>query len=261
MYLSSHSACGWLLDIYLSAALWQLLMQKEKNITISLHDFILGLCLPAPASLEHPVRGEFQVLTGPMVGVQVHVGLCKQTCSCGKCAKQSASAFDFSSQFKMNHRLVGLQERGDHWRTGSSALALLPGLGFWRWSHVKIFKSCQAPLLHFTIGYVTDPSTFWWVFQDQLWSHSAARVSSLLAKTCALGEPGQNLVLSLCGSAMHNGPELSIANKYWLLSSCVCSCRMVLDCIQAPWDCGDSFRGGGQGVRWATVAVGGVLKT
>lgn len=26
----------------------------------------------------------------------------------------------------------------------------------------------------------------------------------------------------------------------------VFSCKMVLDCIQASWDCGDSLRGGGQ---------------
>lgn len=31
MYLSSHAACGLLLDIYFSGAPWQLLMQRGKN--------------------------------------------------------------------------------------------------------------------------------------------------------------------------------------------------------------------------------------
>lgn len=76
------------------------------------------------ASCQEPVSGANRTHGGC---ASAHWSL--QACLCGKCAKQRASAFDFFSQCKMNHRLVGLQERGDHWRTESSAVAPLPGLG------------------------------------------------------------------------------------------------------------------------------------
>lgn len=60
MYLSSHTACGWLLNIYFSAALWQLLSKREKtnHLLTWLHCGIMPPYSSFPgASCQEPVSG------------------------------------------------------------------------------------------------------------------------------------------------------------------------------------------------------------
>lgn len=51
-------------------------------------------------SVEHCVRRGFQVLTKPLVGVQVDTCLCEDACLCCRFAKQRASVSDFSLSAK-----------------------------------------------------------------------------------------------------------------------------------------------------------------
>lgn len=51
----------------------------------------MGLYFLTSPYVEHHVRRGFQVLTKPVVGVQVHTGLCKDACLCCRFAKQRAS--------------------------------------------------------------------------------------------------------------------------------------------------------------------------
>lgn len=87
----------------------------------------------------------------------------------------------------MNHKPAGLQEREDHWRASGSAAAPLPELGLGRFSDVKTLQSCQASRLRFAIAYMTNPSAFLMSSPGAASIPSAASMSSLLAKTFALG--------------------------------------------------------------------------
>lgn len=159
--------------------------KKYNHFLAWLH---LGLCLLTSPSVEHHVRRGLQVLTKPVVGVQVHAGLCRDACSCCRFAGQRASVFDFSLGAKWTAGRLGCRREGITGEPGAQQQHRCQGWDLGDSAMQQCFN--PASLLSFILPVVTLPTqqAFWWVLQEQLWSPSAASATNLLAKTFALGQ-------------------------------------------------------------------------
>lgn len=175
-------------------------------------------------------------------------------------------------QCKMNHRLVGLQERGDHWITGKFSS------GTTARARILEIEPCKNTLI--LPG--SSPSFCYWLCYRPINFLMSFPGSALIPLCCQCEQPPgkdlcsrgartwsmspflalqvQNLIFSLCGSATKDLNSVLPINT---------DCSPPV-CIAAKW-CWTAFKPHGtvmipleeevKVVRWTTVVVGGVLNT